>query len=501
MGSLRKKYTDKKLFGQVYTPPFVVKKMLDEVGYASPHILGKRIVDPACGDGRFLVEVARRIIEHSPPEDLKKNLSRLTGWDIDAEAVEHCKRHLDQVTEALGISVQWNIFVVDALRQLPAQELFTKQISIEPFEFIVGNPPYIRIQHLSAAERGFIQSQYRFCKSGSTDIFIAFFELAYQLLSERGVCAFITPNTYFYTETARAMRDFFTERGSLEKIINYGDIQLFENATTYSAVTVFTKDSRSEFEYHKATSETGFQRATLLTQDLKGQNVWRLSIENSEKKLGKKLGEICRIHVGITTLCDKAYIFPVEIIDDKTVWALTKLRGRVQLERSILKPIVKGSTLKRSGQPIREWVLFPYRRENGRTTVLPEAELQASFPLAYQYLCSVRTELDKRDNGKLNPVAWYAFGRRQSLETGFGKKIIFSPMNRTPNFVLHDAEDATVYSGYFIKYDGDYESLLLSLNSDEMERFVAVSSRDFRGSWKAYSKKVVAEFVVPAGNA
>jgi adenine-specific DNA-methyltransferase len=53
-----------------------------------------------------------------------------------------------------------------------------------------------------------------------------------------------------------------------------------------------------------------------------------------------RLGDICTIHVGITTLCDKAYIFPIESIDDETVWAYTKLRGKVKLERAILKPIV-----------------------------------------------------------------------------------------------------------------------------------------------------------------
>ena len=64
-------------------------------------------------------------------------------------------------------------------------------------------------------------------------------------------------------------------------------------------------------------------------------------------------------------------------------------------------------------------------------------------------------------------------------------------MNVRPRFILHNGENCTVYSGYFIKYDGDYNALLAQLNSAAMADFVQTASRDFRGSWKAYSKKVM----------
>jgi len=85
--------------------------------------------------------------------------------------------------------------------------------------------------------------------------------------------------------------------------------------------------------------------------------------------------------------------------------------------------------------------------------------------------------LFKRDNGKpINP--WYAFGRNQSLDNSFGKKIIFSPMNLKPNFILYENEECTFYSGYCIKYNGDYNKLLKQLNSDRMEKYINISSRD-----------------------
>ncbi len=71
-------------------------------------------------------------------------------------------------------------------------------------------------------------------------------------------------------------------------------------------------------------------------------------------------------------------------------------------------------------------------------------------------------------------------------------------MNRTPNFILHEAHEATVYSGYFIKYAGDYEKLLPLLNSQVMADYMAVAGRDFRGGWKGYSKKIVEKFQLDA---
>lgn len=66
MASLAKTYDNQKLLGQIYTPPFIVEKILNEIGFNSPSILGKTVLDPACGDGRFLEEIVNRIIKLSP---------------------------------------------------------------------------------------------------------------------------------------------------------------------------------------------------------------------------------------------------------------------------------------------------------------------------------------------------------------------------------------------------------------------------------------------------
>jgi len=491
MASLQKKYSQEKLFGQIYTPPFVVNKILNDVGYKSKSILGKKILDPACGDGNFLTEIAKRIIKYSETENLIGNLECIYGWDTDAKAAEECIKNLNKLIDGKKLKIKWNIAVRDSMKEYKKNNLK----EAKKFDFIVGNPPYIRIQHLNAVQRKYIQDNYSFCQSGSTDIYIAFYELCLNILAKNGICGLITPNTFLFTETAREMRLYFATHRNLLQITNYGDIQLFNNATTYSAITVFNMGKHKKFLYQKAMSETEFEEKSFEFSELR-EPFWQLSTDKIKKINGKKLKDICNIHVGITTLCDKAYIFNIEELSKNYVYANTKLKGRVKIEKNILKPIIKGSKLKSSSEDITEYVLFPYMQKEGRHTIIPENELKKKYPLAYNYLLSVKKELDRRDNGVPNSVAWYAFGRSQGLDTSFGEKIIFSPMNHKPNFVYYNKPECTFYSGYCIKYNGNMSKLLQQLNSRRMEDFVSMSSRDFRGGWKAYNKKVIENFEV-----
>ncbi len=501
MASLQKNYHQQKLLGQVYTPEWVIEKIFKNIDFQAIDLLNKQLLDTSCGDGRFLVVVVKKILATVPAEHLKTCLENIYGWDIDETAVEACKNNLQETVAAsiwskqLG-EIQWNISHQNALPKLLD--------STQKFDFIVGNPPYIRVQHLGKEDRLFIQNHYHFCKKGSTDTYIAFYELSVHLLKPTGIAGLITPNTFLYSETAQALRQHFAATQTLQQITNYGTIQIFNNATTYSAITIFGKQTQADFLYEQADSLHTYSQRRIAYQELAQQKIWQLSTQSPQKNTfegsaGKKLKEICKIHVGVTTLCDKAYIFK-EVSPSPTDATImitqTALKGEVAIEKELLRPIVKASKLKNTDEIVTEYILFPYELNKGKHQIIPENKLQNQYPLAYTYLLSVKEVLDKRDNGKPNSVAWYAFGRSQGLDTSFGQKILFSPMNLQPNFVWFPYEDYTFYSGYCIKYNGNVEKLLQELNSERLANFIATASRDFRGGWKAYNKKVLEEFVV-----
>ena len=81
-------------FGEVFTPSWLVKDMCnllpDEIAK-----LDSRILEPACGEGVFFIEILTRKLAN-----VKKNLdvlvavSSLYGIDIQADNIEICKKKL-----------------------------------------------------------------------------------------------------------------------------------------------------------------------------------------------------------------------------------------------------------------------------------------------------------------------------------------------------------------------------------------------------------------------
>jgi methylase of polypeptide subunit release factors len=494
MASLQKAYSEQKRLGKVYTPRPIVERIYAEMRLTASQLLDRSLLDPACGDGRFLVVLVERILVELPETEQPRALENLHGWDLDEEALAECRANLDALVADRPYTVQWKLRHTNALRAIGGA--FS-------FDFVVGNPPYIRIQHLDATDRTFIQQHYTLCRKGAMDAYLAFIELADSLLTERGCCGFITPNSFLSSEAGEGLRGFWKQTKRLRCLLNFGAVQVFEKASTYAAITVFGKGAQAEsFGYGLANEDQTFRMRAIRWHELPDKGPWRLSTEVIQPEAGgQRLGDICQISVGISTLCDAVYIIKkAEEGTDATDVALYRTRDQqlVRLEKDILRPIVKASKLKTADQEIEEWVIFPYELgEEGRHRILPEEQLRAAYPLAYHYLLSQKDQLDKRDNGKPNPVAWYAFGRSQALDSGFGSKIVFSPINKTPNFVLLTRPDCTVYSGYFIRFEGDYEWLLSVLHSDALASYITDTGRDFRGGWKGYNKKVLENFRIP----
>ncbi|GAA6803164.1 hypothetical protein HpHCM70_00450 [Helicobacter pylori] len=63
------------------------------------------------------------------------------------------------------------------------------------FDCIIGNPPYIRQEHIRDI-KPLLQKQYRDFYNSTADIYTYFFALSYHLLKEKGFNAFITSNKY-----------------------------------------------------------------------------------------------------------------------------------------------------------------------------------------------------------------------------------------------------------------------------------------------------------------
>ena len=107
------------------------------------------------------------------------------------------------------------------------------------FDAIIGNPPYVRME-LIKPQKPFLKRHYR-CHAERADLFIYFYERAVCLLRPGGRMALIAPSTWTKTKAGERLRDFLKTETALDSVLDFGDLPVFEGATTYSCILVASR--------------------------------------------------------------------------------------------------------------------------------------------------------------------------------------------------------------------------------------------------------------------
>ena len=484
--------SDTKFFGRVYTPPSVVEHILKEM-FNTP-LERVRICDPACGSGDFLVpivrEVCRRVATATSADGYTDTLKKITGYDIDSEAVKYCKERLSAVVkQELGAEYPhsfWRILNKDALNICPDD--------VSAFDWVVGNPPYVRIQHLGAKRRSQIRkASWRFFR-GSSDLYMVFYELGLKLLKEGGHLLYISPSGWMRNDAGKVMRHEVDVNHGIVSLYDYKDHQVFPNVSTYACIAHLRKNKKGgdsrvyQFDGHR------FDDSYKL---VKSNSQWAIAAED---RLPLHHGEyvtldkIADIRVGIQTLADCVFILE-ELSREGSIVSCKVQDQQVCLEKGALKRILKASVMKEGEDKIKRVIIYPYD-DHGR--LISENEFFERYPCAYTWLLNNKARLLSRDKGTFSEKKWYGFGREVGIRSSLGYKILTSGMNPEPNFQVCKDPDTLFYSGYGIKprIDIDLDTLCSLLNSDAMDHYIRTFSQPFRGGWFSYAKRYVRHFPI-----
>ena len=82
-------------FAEVYTPQFIVKDMCDLIPSEIWENIESTFLEPACGNGNFLVEIYARKLERCKDEkDGLKALASIVGIDIQQDNVDESRLRL-----------------------------------------------------------------------------------------------------------------------------------------------------------------------------------------------------------------------------------------------------------------------------------------------------------------------------------------------------------------------------------------------------------------------
>lgn len=161
-----------KHIGQVFTPDFIVSEMLDYANYkVDSDILDKHIIDNSCGDGAFLIQIVRTYIQtainsNRSASDIIEGLETYVhGIDNDEIAIANCLANLNALSSEYGLSgIKWDVRHNNTLKVSDYDGMM---------DFVVGNPPYVRVHNLDDAYSDV--KQYKFADGGMTDLYLVFY--------------------------------------------------------------------------------------------------------------------------------------------------------------------------------------------------------------------------------------------------------------------------------------------------------------------------------------
>lgn len=318
-------------------------------------------------------------------------------------------------------------------------------------DVMVGNPPYVRIQHLPEKQRDQMRQQFNSCAQGNVDLYYAFFE---QALCNARRGAFIAPNSWLTNNSAATLRRLLAARTT--KVIDFYHHLLFAPVRAYTAVWVW---SEARLAGPSITRQDGWAGASATQsrqsiRQLMGAP-WPdpLRVATVGNAATKTLHELATVHSGIATLADKIYTVHLVAQDAGSQdWTCEAFDGStIVLENAVLVPLYKWTKDKVAGPlvPGSRAAIYPYHA-NGKA--LSDAEFLATAPKSHAYLSLHKTELAKRDKGAGKYETWFAYGRRQGLHTphpnGLGLSTMWSgPATAVP---LADSQSPYVFVSGFV---------------------------------------------------
>ena len=443
-----------------------------------------RVLDPACGSGSFLTGAYqylldwhlrqyqaqparyRNRIRHSRDgivlatrEKRRILLNNVYGVDLDQNAVEVSKLSLllkmlenesepdmdsgsEPMLPELSGNIKWGNSLVGSdffsgrdmaglddealLRVKPfdwdSAAGFGEVMAAGGFDVVIGNPPYVRQETLGADFKGYAKGKFE-TYAGTADLYTYFIERGVKLLNAGGLFSIIVANKWLRARYGKPLRQWLKKQ-ALREIIDFGDLPVFEQATTYPCIlTVGEGKADDTFEAAQVESleferlgEYAEGRRYAVDKTMLDDGGWSLArreVQDLFQKLmnsGKPLKEYVngKIHYGIKTGLNEAFV-----IDFAT---RQRLIDQHESSAEVIHPFAAGRDVKRFAalDAERYLILIPsgWTNERLNDNEDPWQLLTATLPAVANHLLQYKAKAQKRwDKGdywwELRPCAYY----------------------------------------------------------------------------------------------
>ncbi|GAA7509649.1 class I SAM-dependent DNA methyltransferase [Helicobacter pylori] len=260
-------------------------------------------------------QMANLFHDYRPYPKLDKS-DKVVGLEYFNRYVLTSYKDLQDENERYANSLEWRF-------EFP--EVLNDEGDFSGFDCIIGNPPYIRQEHIKDL-KPLLEKQYHDFYNGTADIYTYFFALAYHLLKEKGFSAFITSNKYARAKYGAKLREWLLKKTTIVSYMELNALKVFESATVDTSIMSFIKQTppkESDFKYYEPTPNDGndlknahsllMRQNALSTESFIFANTQLLDLRDKMESVGTPLKDWdIQINCGIKTGANEAFIVPTE---------------------------------------------------------------------------------------------------------------------------------------------------------------------------------------------
>lgn len=485
-----------KLLGITYTPPEIRKELTSEtLNYLSENVSIEscKICDPCCGSGTFSITLAEMLLDRGiSPEIIFQSIVHF--YDVDQLSLS-----VALINMYHHFSSNHDINLLDLNLNCGVRNFFSTN---NKFDAFITNPPYVKLQNLDATTRESLRKEYSLLMSGASGLSLFFLKKMFDDITDSGMVSVITQNNFFTSNAGSALRENI--QNHLWKIDNFGSEAIFGKVTAYTCLLYLTGKQQKSFGYRKFSSNISFSSdSSQIDNSLLDASKWRLGTAQELNTLnileskGMKLGDACRIWVGIATQLDKAFT----VFQKNGAWVGTSPAGfEMEVEPSIVKSLLRIADISDESQihSNKRGVIYPYELYKGRARAFEEDEFFSRFPNTAAYLLTWKQELLQRNKGRGQECDWFKWGRSQSMIPVTGK-LLTKTFNNGPAFYF-DETDSLFSNGYALtpkNANFDIKFIQKLLNSRIFFYYARLTSFEIQGGYQCYQKNFIERFCVP----
>lgn len=491
--------------GAIFTRSEVVDFILDLVGYTEDQPLHeKRLLEPSFGGGDFLLPIIQRLLS-------AWRAAGPNGTAVDdlGDAIRAVELHHDTFRStytAVVALLKREGLSANAATALAGRWLSQGDFLLAPlegqFDFVVGNPPYVRPELIPAPLLAEYRSRYQ-TMYDRADIYIPFIERSLTALSAGGNLGFICADRWMKNRYGGPLRSLVAERFHLKVYVDMVDTPAFHSdVIAYPAITIISREGsgatriahRPSIDRATLTTLAGLLSAQTLPKDAgpvrelarvtNGAEPWLLESSDQMALIRRLEGAFplleeagCKVGIGVATGADKAFIGDFESLD---------VEPDRKLPLVTTKDIMTGEVQWRG-----QGVINPFAESGGLVDL-------GEYPRLRRYLEARRDVIAGRHCAKKAPANWYRTIDRITPALAARPKLLIPDIKGESHIVFEGGELYPSHNLYYVTSDDwDLRALQAVLLSAVSRLFVATYSTKMRGGFLRFQAQYLRRIRIP----